>query len=90
MMFMKFTPTVTVLEGDFKKSQKSPPGAAGGGDHSCSGGYGQKSRVQTVPNMENSEFHEKLTPRVMENVILQISLTKIHFGMGNAHVAKSL
>ena len=27
---------------------------------------GKKSRVQTVPNMENSEFHEKSTPRVME------------------------
>ena len=27
---------------------------------------GKKSRMQTVPNIENSEFREKSTPRVME------------------------
>ena len=64
---MKFTPTVTVLEGNFKESQKSPPGAAGGGvTTAVPAATGKKSRMQTVPNMENSEFHEKSTPRVMK------------------------
>ena len=64
---MKFTPTVTVLEGNFKESQKSPPGAAGGGvTTAVPAATGKKSRMQTAPNIGNSEFREKSTPRVME------------------------
>ena len=83
MIFMKFTPTVTVLEGNFKKSQKSPPGAAGGGwpqlfrrlrakNRGC-----KRSRTWKIQNFMKNQLRAW-----WKNVKLWISRIKIHFWYG--------